>query len=932
MSEKATTWRGLLDRRNRRRLVGRRREIEQFRLNYLYEVPESLLFFLQGPEGIGKSALLAAYRSIAEEHGVLTASVSRWEILAPREFAVLQAMTTIADDLSASGMPLMSFREIHREIVSTLRTILGDPNAPGSPWDLLGGVMDDDPWAMRAWDTYLTRAFPLRRTALIKSTVQVLTDRFVQDLNAWAVVRRVVLCFDDWETLMESGGDAASVDGDGGPGLERWLFDLLVEGDLSTNLWWAIAGREPLSPAWETLLPVTTRFELTSLLPDQSDLLLRECGIDDAELAAALTAQGAGNPLALIILASLGKVPSASTPTPLAACIAELDPVVRSGLLQAAAARWLDEGVLAALLGEGSVEQLQAWLDHSPLVVKHGAGWAVRPGLQDELMGLARREMGTAFEAAHRTLYAYYRQRSELWQDSWPYFDPRWQRDHLEALYHALIAEQEAPALNLAMLSFLRSVRICYPWAEAVLRVWLEASRVAEGRSEISAWGDQVRDLWAALLRKDWQAARSLLQACLDDAVWEPEVRQALQAMRQLVSARLALPLEVQASPELADVGTGEGASSTPEAPEPEPSVACALPDAAPVAETGQAMAGQARAASAAGIGEPDGADTGASPPASGTMEPPPANAVQDSEASAREHCGYANERLEEGAYREAIEAYDLALTLDPDYAAAYYNRGLAYAHLGALDNAISDFGRAIERVPTEAQFYRQRGLAYARQGAYDRAIADYNTALRHRPGLFAITYDRANAYFRLESYDRAIADYTTYLARDPGRSEAYLNRGLAYAAQGNYLEALRDYNQAIALDADRAILYSHRGQAYARLERYAEALADYERALSLDPRSATVHNNRGLLYVRIEAYAQAVASYQQAMALRPDWATPYYNGACAAALGGDVDHACIWLSRAIALREAYRSMALRDPDFSSIREHPRFKALVETL
>ena len=189
--------------------------------------------------------------------------------------------------------------------------------------------------------------------------------------------------------------------------------------------------------------------------------------------------------------------------------------------------------------------------------------------------------------------------------------------------------------------------------------------------------------------------------------------------------------------------------------------------------------------------------------------------------------------------------------------------------------------------------------------------------------------YERANAYFRLQSYRRAIDDYNQVLQHNPHHVEAYLNRGRSYAGRGDHREALRDYNQAIALEPNRAIAYSYRGQAYVKLEHYPEALADYARALELNPRDASVHNARGLLYVRIAAYPEAIDAYQHAMAVQPDWATPYYNAACAAALVDDAERAMTWLARAVALREGYRAMALKDTDFASIREHPRFAELV---
>ncbi len=93
MSERATTWGDLLGRRSDQRLVGRRHEIEQFRLNFLYSVPPALLFVLHGPGGIGKSALVAEYAAIAQEHGFVAAAVDGLNVRVPGEAAVIQVMT-----------------------------------------------------------------------------------------------------------------------------------------------------------------------------------------------------------------------------------------------------------------------------------------------------------------------------------------------------------------------------------------------------------------------------------------------------------------------------------------------------------------------------------------------------------------------------------------------------------------------------------------------------------------------------------------------------------------------------------------------------------------------------------------------------------------------------------------------------------------------
>ncbi|MGC9469287.1 MAG: tetratricopeptide repeat protein [Anaerolineae bacterium] len=923
MNERATTWGDLLARRNGRYVVGRRYETEQFRLNYLYDVPQTLLFVLEGPPGIGKTTLLDQYRAIAKEHGVITAMLRQWDIVLSREFGVLQAMAALADQLAAQGMPLTSFKEIYREYTEALAMIARDPKAPGRAFDLLGGVLDADSWSVRAWDTYLTGAFPVRRSSLIKDPVGTLTERFIQDLNAWAMVRRVLFCIDDWHTIQRhTAGSFPTLptlsETPAPSGLERWLLDLLRTGELSTNVWFAIATESPMGSAWELLSSITARFELRALSPQASEVVLRDSGIKDHRGVARRQERAKGNPLQLMLLSSVDDgildTPKASTAE---AYVDSLDPVLRSAVLRSCAARRLDEGVLAVLHGNAAAAQMRKWLDYAPLVLATDAGWHFRPALEQELHELAAATNRSEWTAAHRTLHAYYRQRSELSGAEPAYMDPVWQRDELERLYHGLIVADEAEALNATMLGFLQGLRRFYPWAGAVLRTWLDVTGMSEARPRVTDLANKTHGLWIALIDGDWPTARELCIELLNNDVWSEEVQGALRALHHLIAARLALPLQpdsataVEAAEEPVSEASGEREPVAEEAP----------PERAALPQQQPAQAGEASEA-------PTQQTTSEAPEDTQTAEA----AKTDGRATAVAYCRAGNARLQEGAYQEAIQNYDKALALDPDYVAAYYNRGLAYAKVGALSGAIADYARVIQLDPDQIHAYRQRAHVHARRGALEEAAQDYTTALQKAPNDTALLYDRANVYVRMGDYDRAIADYTAVLTHKPEHAEAYLNRGLARAAQEDYVEALRDYNQAIALDPKRAAAYNYRGQAYTHLDRYTEALSDYDRAINLNPRHAVAYNNRGLLYVRIEAYPEAIEAYQRAMAIEPDWATPYYNAACAAALTDDAERACRWLARAIGLRESYRAMALRDTDFAAIRNDPRFRALVDRV
>jgi tetratricopeptide (TPR) repeat protein len=936
MNQRAATWGDVIDYRGGSRFVGRRGEIEAFRLNCLYDVPQSLLFVIQGAPGIGKTALLAQYRAIAREHGVVTAGVSSWDVLLTEEFAAVQTMSTLAQQLKSAGMPLVSFSEMLLDYEKALQAIAGDESAPGQSWGLLGGVFDDDEWASRAWDEYLFRTFPARHSEFTKNPVDTLTERFVQDLNAWATVRKIVICFDDWHHCPSY--------------LDTWMLDLLRKGDLATGIWLVLATGEPLTAGWEGLASVTTASELQPLSSAESRALLLGRGVMEEQALDQRSALGLGHPMALELLAATpGPVVGSAGLSIIDRFLGGMQADRRDAVLKCVAARRVDDGVLSALFANASgsdpdagrpgvgVPQVSAqagemakWLVQSSLVTQSPTGWRFRPAIYEDLTHWARTHTPAIWQMAHQTLYAYYRRQLELRgpapqpaaptasQHASQYLDPVWQRDQIEALYHGIAVDEGLSALNAVFLSFAQGLRHFYPWAGSVVSLLWSAAKIVPAERDIAGWAESAGSILDALLARKWEQVLPMIDGVLDSQIWTPEVKQVFRGLRQLVAARLSLSPEPEALMELsvADVrttrvGVGSEESRVSAVAAPASDAASATDKASVSCELPLDDAGALTGAVASGV--------------SATNED-----VSQVEGSAVEHCSYANAQLAAGTYEAAIQAYDQALALSPDYVAAHYNRGLAYARLGALDGAIADFARVIELDAGQVQAYHQRGLVYARKRKYERAVSDYDMALSLRPDSVALIYDRAIAFFRLSAYERAIQDCTTVLEKEPNRVDAYLNRGLAYAAIKDYPEALRNYNQAIALDPGRAVSYSRRGKAYARLERYTEALADYERALEINPRDAVVHNNRGLLYVRIEAYAQAIESYRQAMALHPDWATSYYNGACAAALSADAEQACVWLSRAVGLRERYRAMAMQDADFAAMRDHPGFQTIVQ--
>ena len=146
-----------------------------------------------------------------------------------------------------------------------------------------------------------------------------------------------------------------------------------------------------------------------------------------------------------------------------------------------------------------------------------------------------------------------------------------------------------------------------------------------------------------------------------------------------------------------------------------------------------------------------------------------------------------------------AINAYNEAIRLKPDYAEAYNNRGAAKSGLGQHGDAIVDYNKAIRLKPNYVEAYNNRGNAKNHLGQREEAIADYDEAIRLKPDYAEAYINRGNVNNNFDLHE-AIADYDRAIELKPGYAATYYNRGDTYFRLGRKDEARRDFETALAL------------------------------------------------------------------------------------------------------------------------------------
>ncbi|MGB6481894.1 MAG: tetratricopeptide repeat protein [Candidatus Acidiferrales bacterium] len=225
----------------------------------------------------------------------------------------------------------------------------------------------------------------------------------------------------------------------------------------------------------------------------------------------------------------------------------------------------------------------------------------------------------------------------------------------------------------------------------------------------------------------------------------------------------------------------------------------------------------------------------------------------------------------------KAIEAGNLS---EYEFIHSLDSRGWAYYRTGDYDKALQDFNQAIQLKPDYAYAFNNRGLVYSKQGNYDRAIEDFNQAVLLKPD-FAIAFDnRGLAYEGKNDIERAFRDFDQAAKLRPDDAEAFYLRGKLFADEGRYESAIKDFNRSLLLRPDDVDALKARSDAYDMRNDKQRAFRDINRAIELQPNDADAIFTRSFIYAEMGDHRRAIQDKDKVLQLKPgDAATLWFRG-----------------------------------------------------
>jgi len=162
------------------------------------------------------------------------------------------------------------------------------------------------------------------------------------------------------------------------------------------------------------------------------------------------------------------------------------------------------------------------------------------------------------------------------------------------------------------------------------------------------------------------------------------------------------------------------------------------------------------------------------------------------------------------GHPQAALELFDRALALAPDFAQAHCSRGMALGSLGRPQEAEQAFRRSLALKPGQAEAWFGLGNTKAAQNEPDAAIEAFRQALQIAPDNAPTWTNLAIALQGLGRLDEAVSAYERARAILPGVALFHLHLAIAYLDQGRTEEAVAGCRQAVALDPNFAQAHSN--------------------------------------------------------------------------------------------------------------------------
>jgi len=261
-----------------------------------------------------------------------------------------------------------------------------------------------------------------------------------------------------------------------------------------------------------------------------------------------------------------------------------------------------------------------------------------------------------------------------------------------------------------------------------------------------------------------------------------------------------------------------------------------------------------------------------------------------------------------------ARKMFKQAIEIDPDYGRAWaglaYTYGFEYMYFSATsvnkEEAVRTSTKALAIAPDLAESHVSAGMAHCMIRQFRKSEAEFETAIKIDPRNFDAWYFFGRAKVHEGQFERALE----------------LFRQAAKVRPEDY--------QSVMLQVQ---LHTSLGNEKAAVEASQEGVGRARAILELNPDDTRALNMGAFGLIRLGKAEEAEQWMNASVNNAPNDAIIHYNAACLYALAGRPDKALDCLENCQQnVGNLNKDWLVHDSDIDSIRDHPRFKKILESI
>jgi TolB-like protein/Flp pilus assembly protein TadD len=293
-----------------------------------------------------------------------------------------------------------------------------------------------------------------------------------------------------------------------------------------------------------------------------------------------------------------------------------------------------------------------------------------------------------------------------------------------------------------------------------------------------------------------------------------------------------------------------------------------------------------------------------------------------------------------QGSFQKAMERFQQAVTLDPQYAPAYAGLANCYTALGSWGFLPPGeaFPAATRLVGEALRLDSSLGEAYATKAFirtfynwdWSGAEAGFRQAMQLNPGNSLIHHYYAHFLAVVGRFPEAFEEMHQAQNLDPLQPLVHANLGFIFYLAHQFDRTVEELNAALELDPQCATAYFYRGILQGRLGRHSEAIASLQRSKAILGEMPTANELIGANYAQSGRREKALEILREAEIQSQSRYIPSSAFALIYLGLGDDAQVYSWLERAYDERDVLIPWIKGLPEFDHLHADPRFHHLLQ--